>query len=171
MFSLRPSLIILKVVTDDNFPAEDEGLGEDMGGAEGGEEGAVGGGVSLGWSQPQPHPGLPSVPDDDGLPSVSSSSPTPPPPAPRSYIPPQVRARQIFTYRQKITVCSEHQTYFTHESECLPCLVWEMPLNPFSLTYHIPQEHPSAPVPTAAPAQPPPAASFHLPEATGKFMA
>ncbi|XP_064089564.1 vacuolar protein sorting-associated protein VTA1 homolog [Macrobrachium nipponense] len=51
---------------------EDEGLGEDLD-KEG--EGAVG----LGWSQPpQPHPGLPSVPNSDpaGLPSVSSSSPT-----------------------------------------------------------------------------------------------
>ncbi|XP_045115997.1 vacuolar protein sorting-associated protein VTA1 homolog [Portunus trituberculatus] len=72
---------------------EDEGLGEE---AEGGEEGAVGGGASLGWSQPQPHPGLPSVPDDsglpsvpgaDGLPSVSSSSPRPV--LPRSHPPPE----------------------------------------------------------------------------------
>uniref|UniRef100_A0A0P4W111 Vta1/callose synthase N-terminal domain-containing protein n=1 Tax=Scylla olivacea TaxID=85551 RepID=A0A0P4W111_SCYOL len=72
---------------------EDEGLGEE---AEGGEEGAVGGGASLGWSQPQPHPGLPSVPDDSSLPSVpgagdlpSVSSSSPPPAAPRSHPPPQ----------------------------------------------------------------------------------
>lgn len=99
---------------------EDEGLGEDMGGAEGGEEGAVGGGVSLGWSQPKPHPGLPSVPGDgdDGLPAVSSSSPAPPPAAPRSFPPPIM-------------------------------------------------QQPGTQVPIAAPTQPSPAASFHLPEATG----
>ncbi|KAG0712192.1 Vacuolar protein sorting-associated protein VTA1 [Chionoecetes opilio] len=97
---------------------EDEGLGEDMGGAEGGEEGAVGGG-SLGWSQPQPHPGLPSVPGDDGLPDVSSSSPTHQPPAPRAYPPPQ--------------------------------------------------DQPSAPAPSGAPTQLPPAATFRMPEASVSY--
>ncbi|XP_050710665.1 vacuolar protein sorting-associated protein VTA1 homolog [Eriocheir sinensis] len=70
---------------------DDEGLGEDVGGAEGGEEAGAVGGAALGWSHPQPHPGLPSVPGEDegaGLPSVPSSSPPPPPTAPRTSYPP-----------------------------------------------------------------------------------
>ena len=60
-------------------------------------------------------------------------------------------------------------TYTYHYT--LPCFCYfVLLLNASFLSLPSPQEQASAHLPTIAPARPPPATTFHLPEATGKFM-